>query len=74
MNLCDAQMAESSGALSLLTGATLHSCLRDAQLTEAFQPSDSDLAQRASTPCAACNYQRLSQPSAANRRNAQLSF
>ncbi|MCI80943.1 hypothetical protein A2U01_0102215, partial [Trifolium medium] len=45
-------MAENSGALSLLTGTTRHSCLRDVQLTEAFQPSGSDLAQRASTPCA----------------------
>ncbi|MCI73898.1 hypothetical protein A2U01_0095162, partial [Trifolium medium] len=36
MNLRDAQMAESFGALSLMTGATRHSCLRDAQLTEAF--------------------------------------
>ncbi|MCI52118.1 hypothetical protein A2U01_0073362, partial [Trifolium medium] len=44
MNLRGAQMAENSGALSLLTGAMRHSCLRDAQLTEAFQSSDSDLA------------------------------
>ncbi|MCI48008.1 hypothetical protein A2U01_0069251, partial [Trifolium medium] len=44
------------------------------QLTEAFQPSGSDLAQRASTPCAARKYQRFSQPSAANQRNAQLSL
>ncbi|MCI72468.1 hypothetical protein A2U01_0093731, partial [Trifolium medium] len=35
MNLRDAQMAENSGAISLLTGTMRHSCLRDTQLTEA---------------------------------------
>ncbi|MCI46475.1 hypothetical protein A2U01_0067715, partial [Trifolium medium] len=35
MKMRDAQMAESSGALSLLTGATRHPLLRDAQMADA---------------------------------------